>query len=250
MIDKSQIVSNRMHGIEVVALCLLTSFSLMAFSAVAAQAAVQKDGDWLIGSPSKAITTTQTVKGAIDVLIKDLVAKKDLSLDCPKATVKSMTLSPLSGTESKGSAEFLFEECTALSIETGAELPCHVLLAGGAGESKLHVTVNASLVVVLDHGVSPAEAYILASGAPLARILFTDIAPKFCPLPEEVELKGSVLFELLSGTNSVQLIKEAPAVKQAKYGDSLLFGVNPATLDGSMGLEITAPIAGVPWGID
>lgn len=230
----------------------MVALGLMAFTAVAAQAAVQKDGDWLIGATgkTKAIAATQTLTGSIDVLGKLLVAKKDLSLDCPKVKVKSGSISPLSGTESKGAGELLFEECTALSIETGAELPCHVLLPGGAGEGKLHVTANASFVVVLDHAVTPVEAYVLASGAPFATVLFTDIAPKFCPLPEEVVIKGSVLLELLAGTNAVQLIKEAPAAQQTKYGDALLFGANPATIDGSAFAEITAPVAKEPWGID
>ena len=234
------------HGLKALGLCLVAALGLMAFAASAAQAVPVKDGGWLVGTAGTELAANETATGAWDVQGPLLVAAKNLSLNCTEVEVVNGVLLPLNAAhESIGHATLLFKQCTALNKTTGAELPCHVLLPGGAGGGVLHITANVLFVVVLEAG----EAFVLAYPTagltePFTEVLFTGAT---CPLPELTPIKGTLLLALTAGLNNPQLAVAATPALQTKFGDELKFGANPAILDGSANISLAS---GAAWGIN
>jgi hypothetical protein len=112
-----------------------------------------------------------------------------------------------------------------------------------AGTNKGVITVKASLHPIEHEG----KKYLLAEPLEGAEAQFTTLFFKNCPTGSKAEVKGSIVLELSDVATVKQLVKPAPA--ELFKSDSLTYGVNAATLEGSVWAKLKGTLAGESWGV-
>ncbi len=111
-----------------------------------------------------------------------------------------------------------------------------------AGTNKGTITVKA-LIQVIEH---EGKEFLLAQPLEGAEALFTKIFYKNCG-SSSADVKGSIVFELTETTAVKQLVK--PASAGLFESDKLLYGLNSATLEGSVWAKLAGALTGEAWGI-
>jgi len=215
----------RKHGLKALGLSLLTALGLMAFTAVGAQAA-----DWLIGG--KALTglaASESVTGEqVGTENNLLILKLNLTLQCAEAEVGGATIKA-GGT---GSGTISFSECHVLDAEK-KEAACTLV-------EPIEAAVNAE--VVLHEGGN----YVLfkPQGEAFAVVETTG---GVCPLPEEAEVKGSVLAKVTTNNARPMVISTSGTLGLLSTG--LQYGVHVSHLTATANVFNAGPYALATLGV-
>jgi hypothetical protein len=238
-------------GLRAFGLAMMAAVSLMAFSAVAAQAEDLTDGgkaalfEILKSSALVAgATYTANLEKWTDGLLHGflLVEKSNLSILCTGLTVTGGTFN--SDVEAVGSVTF--KGCVAFNFAGTEKLAgCTILSKAEGGEKE--VIVATGKVLPRKH---EGESYLLAEPT-VAGSTFTNIffeKEKGCVLPFKNEIKGT-LGALVKEKEAVIGLITANAAIQKLMGDALTFGVNPAVVDGNATTELTGKHLGCSFGV-
>jgi hypothetical protein len=207
------------HGLRVLVLCLAAAFSLLAVTAVAAQAASWDVGGSALASDTQGVTAAAT-SGSEFLL---LVPAKELIIHCKKVVADSP--GSVLNLDGSATADLLFSECTTLSKGV-LQKNCDpgTILAGVKALQILHNGVDYLLF-------EPS----LATGV-FATITFGGL----CSLPSPTNITGSIVAECLT---SCQTSSTSFDIKQASTTlfptDVLKYGTSEALLDGTALVGIT-----------
>jgi hypothetical protein len=193
-----------------------------------------------------------------------LVPNKNLEIKCPE--VESDTTAPveLLGTNKAPNGgiahgHLKFKKCTAWTIKPLEVQPKCVprtpglaageILAGGLAHLILHPANNTMVLFEPLGGLTK----------PFALIEFTE----FCALFEEASVTGSLVAECgeLNGSGVfvggncathrvTQLLQSVSEALNKELKDELLFGINPASIDGIAAVKFGKPCEGCAWGAD
>jgi len=228
------------HGLRAFGLCVLAALSLMAFSAVSAQAAPP---EWKVATKTIGAGEEAKIKNEADGTIQWLLEVQPLSIliHCSTLTASG---SILPNGASKGVLSFT--NCTLLVLNV---------------EKKFVTSTNCAVVepivanvkdqLFLD-GSTTYDRFEPAEGTTFTTIKFKTVAGKEeCLLPAENKVTGQQIVEcpaaapcsteavthLVSAVNNTTLFGEAAQLK---------FGTNKAKLEGSGILSLESPV-GKNW---
>ena len=205
-----------------VGLCATVVMALMAFGASGAQAAK----GWLVGGATVSSKLPVTLVIKEDTLTKLLTKSIGLtiSVDC-KTYAGSATLNA-GGT---GTGEVKFSNCETYITEGGKEV-LH-------GECKPTEPIVASGTLTAEAVGTETEikAKGLGGTSRLAELKFPN---EECLLPE-TEVKGSIW--LKDGQKEALVDKGAHLLEEDQTKKELRYGLEPASIDGSVNLEVVDP---------
>jgi hypothetical protein len=234
----------RKHGLKVLGLSLMAALGLMAFSATGAQAVTHQAK--ILGKTFAELgIEEEAIDGKVDVAGALLVKGQNLSLKCPKLTVPSgkILLTDID-------IEILFEICETFEFEhPSTKLPCLIDDDVKPGLVDDSITVDALVLFVLSGSIRYLLIEPLAGQNWITKIDFLDVTPGSCPLPDLVEIVGSLAVEITEGAAKELLVKEAPEAIQTALADKLKFGESKATIDGSGWVLLSGARAGCTWDV-
>ncbi len=249
------------HVVKVLGLSLMAALGLMAFTAVGAQAAnlsppFTHGKTFVLGVNTGLTSVIGTAEGTGTLLVPAL----SVEISCTDFEVLNGTVN----SEGHGTAKVLFLGCQVFSINAKGELtsaeplPCQLLdsVSGKVG----HVTAEALVLVALHENKDYLifEQLNLVETTPLATLKYT--AGTGCPIPLKQEVKGRVVFEILTGDkhnggaeveNAVGAkIQGGSKVTQELFTSKLLYGINESFIDGKANLKLTAEAQkNCKWGV-
>jgi len=236
----------------------MTAFSLMAFTAVGAQAAnlsppFTHGKTFVLGVNTGLTLITGTAVGAWTILVPAL----GFETVCSDIEVPSATMSA----EGHGTITLLLLGCEIWSINAEGKLieklPCQLLdaVSGKIG----HVTVKALTLIVLHEN----KDYLILEqinleAVPMATLKYT--SGTGCPIPLKQDVLGRVVFEILTGDkhnggveveNSVGLlIKAGSKAVQELFTSELKFGPGTSFIHGHAVLKLTSEAQkNCKWGV-
>jgi hypothetical protein len=238
------------HGLKVLGLSLLASLSVMAFTAVGAQASgLINSGEFLIedgigsgGLKTGLLTfkqvgiTSETISGEQTVLWGELlILELELVLKCKTAAVSEATISALG----HGKAKIVFSAC---------ELRDHL---GNPSGCIVHPIKALVLALVILHGAN-LHPYLLfepQSGEVFATVTLLDEPLGVCLLPTPVDVTGKVVAEILKPLE--HQVKPLIAVNSGTLtlfpSHILKYGENEAHLTTEALVHLTGANDGKKW---
>jgi hypothetical protein len=219
------------HRFRALGLCLTAALGLVALSAVAAQAEV--GSRWMVGGPN--IETgkvgTKKVLGSIDgtnfpKLLSTLPGGAAIGVECRVFEVENGSLLENEG-KTKGTLRF--SNCFVY-VNNVLEPKCMVAEP---------IIAKVKGLIVLRAG-SGAEGFVLFSpqGTNFTEIEFLPVAGQICTLPEElIAITGSAVARDCNNAFRTEALTHL--IEQiTTTGDQLKFGLNNASLDGSVNLRL------------
>jgi len=243
------------HMLRALGLSLLAALGLMAFAAAGAQAEALAGVAGKIKILKVDATAGTAVTGKQEGAGTLLVPGLSTEFVCQK--VKVVEGKVLSGAKGEGLGKVLYEECVAWGTKKNAAgeqelttiLPCE-LLEDESPFTKGGIVATALLLVVLHEG----DTYILAEGDPKEKAFGSILTttPGECPLPKLVEVKGSVVFQAITGDLALgqpevkEILVEAKKSISALFTDKLFYGINESFIDGKALLSLPS---GCTWGL-
>jgi hypothetical protein len=211
---------------------ILAALGLMTLMAAGAQAAAL----WDVLLPREELPFNE----AID--IEDLgegllsVPAKNLVIHCKKLVDHGALLAAATGT---AQGTLLYSEC--LTLASGVDQPL----------CKPIEPITAAFLVLQELAVPNGAVKLLAEHLPGQTKFATLEFPATCALLSKIDLKGSVLLECLSGPSHESLLSCAHdrvahylRPTAAQTGDSLSFGLSPATLSGVVEVKMSGAAYG------
>jgi hypothetical protein len=232
-------MNHRRHGFKAFMLAIMAALGLMAFTAAGAQAG---QGEWLINTINgvktlkelgglESITGEEEGKGSL------LILKLNLSLTCNETEVVNAHIvsSPLG--HAKGTIEF--SDCEVLDSKGEPNEAC-----------VLHEPIVAeALALIIKHG---GTGYLLFApakeGAPFATVKALDKEEEGeCLLPDEAEVKGSVVAEI-KVKDQVNMLISTKLTLILFPNHKLFYGNHEAHLFVDALIRLTGPHLGRAWG--
>jgi hypothetical protein len=205
--------------------CLLATFSLAALGAAPAQAA----GNWLL--EGKSIEETMEVQGENDSSVYAfLVPSLNIELVFESFSIDNGVLSP----GGEGTAELLFTKGKLYTTSPTLQLVKNCIVGDLNFKVKINLFLHSGATYAL---VTPAEGTTL-----------TITTYKECPLSPKNVVTGSMVLEDPSSFEQglvKHLVQQAPAALFP--GDTMLFGVNSMSLDGSWWMSLKGKNEGLKW---
>ncbi len=223
----------RKHGLRAIGLSLIAALSLMAFTAVSAQAA----GEWKIGGKtmSELKLTEETVTGKVEpeLPLKLLIKALNIYLTCPTIHVNGVLLvGPVASVH--GTTTFL--TCTVRSISPDEELKaCGVKSTGQAAGVIATAKINGEVIL------SGAENVVLFKPSSGTTFTTVEITGASCAVKGTYPITGTSVFKLGAEAKELLILSIEFA------GDGLKFGESKAILDGSALAELTGAKKGSAW---
>lgn len=216
---------NRAKRLLAISACLMAAACVAGFGAANALA----EGNWLI--EGKAISEAVEVEAENDgEEFGFLVPSLNFSLVFKKITYKKVSL--LKGGET--SEVFTFTEGSAYTMS-----PKKLLKNCTPGD----LTFDAKGTLFLHNGKT-YERFENLPGQALTLTTYSEL----CPVPEEVEVTGSIVLEDATGSFSgeavTHLVRPAP---EALLPSKLKFGENPMSFDGQWIIKLKGKEAGKKW---
>jgi hypothetical protein len=201
-------------------LSIFGALSLMAFTAVVAQAGIFK----INGTPAAQLLAK--IQGAQETPVSILVPGRNLKVECTGVAILNDSAIE---NNTDGLAKKNFTNCVARNHKTGALLPCTVSI----GE------VLTLFLPILHTALNP---YILFEGDPIGEekekkeIGSGHLLGEFCPLPEANAIAGAAVARV-DNNNTLQPLLLFTQQIQELIGDQLLFGGFPAFIIGNITIE-------------
>jgi len=223
-------MSHKRRGLKAFGLSLLAVAGLMAFMAAGAHA------NWLVEGVELAANENVAVETVVEG--KLAVPAKNVEFRCKVVEAEGLKL--LAKSE-KAEGKVKFKTCLAFELKTGVAVkncnPKEPIVAGGFALLVLH----------------NAQNYVLFE--PEANKPFTVVeVGELCALTETSEVKGKLVAECLNEALAhvdcnvnelVHRLKPAPAA--LFEADKLLFGANPATLEGVAAVKLNGVNLNKKW---
>ncbi len=209
------------HGLKVLGLALVAAISVMAVTAVAAQAANQ------VVIETK-VETAETELEGTGGKGKLLVPALTLELECTTGKIKGKGKNT-AGSDFHGTAHILFHGCLVIGNKFCKVYPT---AADRTAKTNAGLLLAEGLALIITSG---ASRYVKASqigAAPFSTIFLTKAA-EGCTLPAENTVTGTAAFKIDTfGTEALEheLLDITPA-EETTLGVALKYGENPATLD-------------------
>lgn len=255
----------RIHRLRTVYMAVLAALSLLACTAPSANAALAltlKRIGALMGGTYLEVGTKETVTGEREGTAIMTVPSKSVEFRCEKGALSEAFLEniePKAGEViATGSGKTTLSECRVFDEKTKAELvACTKEFNAHNNEGKPFS--KAKITAYLHHHVSETGTVkdrLLALAGPVSGSQFTTIEfGGTCSLPEEVEIKGEVVGEILGFTDAVKVkasvdsgSTEGKEINELIAITPLKFGANPAYIKGQGYLTLTGKNLGKAWG--
>lgn len=209
---------------------MVTVLSLMALPAAGAQA----DGEWTINEESLAEhgKSEATINGSANEAFRLGIPWYASEISCTTLETKNSKISTGGG----GHLTIDLSDC-AVSGPPFVDKTCKVI-------EPLELNVKVLLIYHNPNGRTYDLFQPVETGKPLATVQFKEGTE--CPLPLSNKVAGGFVGESTAGENTERLLTLNPTI-EALFGDTLEFGVHPATLKGGAVLALSGEFKGAGW---
>jgi hypothetical protein len=200
---------------------------LVALGLIASTSNAQAGEFQIEGKAALLATVTGKQEGKLSLSIPEL----DVLVECSEGSI--LTAGEILNAK-EGLVKMLFSGCLALSYKKGTKLPCTV--------DDLESTLR---MLPVSHA---GNAYVLFQPDGTELLTTILLLGVNCPLPNENPIKGSVVGQVTTNHQVVDLITFSPAIQQL-VGDKLTYGPLASFITGSITLELTGAHAGLEFGV-
>ncbi len=212
----------------ILALALCSMLGMMAFGFAGAQAQEFK----IEGKTFKELgIKSESINGSLEGFLKLLILKLNVIIECTGGTVENITMLPLG----EGHGKLTSAECKALDHE-GNELPC---------TSHSPITAGGRALLISHNG----KIYGLLEPESGTTFMVKKWLGEFCTLPQEANLKGSVVGEIGQSDLLTHLINAEPGTLALFPSSTLFYGSHVIHVTGSVTAALTGVNAGKKWGV-